>query len=174
MFVALVIAAILALGAPVAAWSQVIPSGPVTVLPDYIGAPAKAHPTANSAVPQDPFLAPNPFAHSHSDAWMSDTVDVAGPLGRNPVTLSTTMPEAHQKHNSWLIPCGSMGFDRQGRPIINCYGIGEAAVVMLDPDTLEVLTHYPLKVREDLPPPSWRARRPTVSAVIVLHLRLPR
>jgi hypothetical protein len=31
-----------------------------TVLPDYVGAPAKAHPTANSGVPQNPLLAPNP------------------------------------------------------------------------------------------------------------------
>ena len=73
-----------------------IPPGPTTWLPDYVGAPAKAHPTANSGVPQNPFRRPNPFSHSHSDIWMSDTADIAGPLGRDPVTLSTTLPGTHK------------------------------------------------------------------------------
>jgi len=123
-----------------------IPWGGQTVLPDYIGAPAKAHPTANSGVPQDPFLAPYPFAHGHSDIWMSDSANIAGPLGRNPVTRSTTLPQAHQNPDSWLIPCGSMAFDSHGRPIINCFGVNEASVVMVDPDTLEVLTWKSLEV----------------------------
>jgi hypothetical protein len=126
-----------------------IPWGGPTSLPDYVGAPAKAHPTANSGVPQDPFLAPNPFAHSHSDAWMSDTEDIAGPLGRNPVSLSTTLPGTHL--NSWLVPTGSMSFDSHGRPILNTYGVNEASVVMVDPDTLEVLTSYELDVIEGDP-----------------------
>jgi hypothetical protein len=137
---------VLASGANAQDGGGVIPiePGDTSSLPNYIGAPAKPHPLPNSGVPQDPNLAPNPFAHSHSDIWMSDTVDIAGPLGRNPVTLSTTMAEVHQ--NSWLTPCGSMGFDSHGRPVINCYGVDEAGVVLLDPDTLEVLSYYPLEV----------------------------
>ena len=49
--------------------------------PDYVGAPAKAHPTANSGVPQNPLLASNGFNSCHLDPWMSDTADIAGPLG---------------------------------------------------------------------------------------------
>jgi hypothetical protein len=73
---------------------------------------------------------------------MSDTTNFAGPLGLNPVTLSTTLPGTHQ--NSWLTPCGNIMFDSQGRLILTCFGVNEAYVVMLDPDTLEVLTHYDL------------------------------
>jgi hypothetical protein len=147
MSVALIVTVILALVVPVAA--EEIPWEDSTSLPDYIGAPAKAHPTANSGVPQDPFLAPNPFAHSHSDIWMSDVVDIAGPLGRNPVTLSTTLPGMHE--NSWLVPTGSMSIDSYGRPILNTYGVNEARVVMVDPDTLEVLASYKLEVMEGDP-----------------------
>jgi hypothetical protein len=118
-------------------------AGP-TSLPDYIGAPAKPHPTANNGVPQNPFLAPNAFTHAHKDIWNSDTGNVAGPLGRNPVILSTTLPGTHD--NSWLTPCGSYAFDSHGRLIVNCWGKDEASVVMVDPDTLEVLTHYGLDV----------------------------
>jgi hypothetical protein len=132
-------------GGASASSSDEIPWAGPTSLPDYIGAPAKAHPTANSGVPQDPFLAPNAFAHAHKDIWMSDTGDVAGPLGRNPVTLSTTLPKTHD--NSWLTPCGSYAFDSHGRLIVNCWGGDEASVVMVDPDTLEVLTHYDLTVQ---------------------------
>jgi hypothetical protein len=129
---------------------EILWGGP-TSLPDYIGEPAKAHPTANSGVPQNPFMAPYPFTHGHSDAWMSDTADIAGPLGRNPVTLSSTMAEARLYPDSWLIPTGSMSFDSHGRPILNAYGMNEAAVIMLDPDTLEVLTYYPLDVQPGPP-----------------------
>ena len=57
--VALVVTVILALVVPVAAGAQEatpIDPGPETMLPEYIGAPAKPHPTANSGVPQNPFL----------------------------------------------------------------------------------------------------------------------
>jgi len=147
MSLALVLTVILALVAPAAAGAQdvtPIPPGSATTLPDYIGAPAKAHPTANNGVPQDPFLAPNAFAHAHKDIWMSDSGNVAGPLGRNPITLSTTLPDTHDE--SWLTPCGTNGFDSHGRLIVNCWGADEASIVMVDPDTLEVLTHYDLDV----------------------------
>ena len=126
-----------------------IPPGPETSLPDYIGAPAKAHPLANSGVPQNPNLAPNPFMGGHTDTWMSDSADIAGPLGRNPVTLSTDLTGVHNK--SWLTPGGSISHDSHGRVIVNAYGVNEASIVLLDPDTLEVLTYYPLVVEESGP-----------------------
>ena len=94
MSVVLVIATNLALLVAFAARAEEIPPGPVTVLPDYVGAPAKAHPTANSGVPQNPLLAPNPFSHTHFDPWMSDTANIAGPLGRDPEVLSSRLDEA--------------------------------------------------------------------------------
>jgi len=161
MSVALLVTVIMALVVAVVAGAQEIPPGPWTSLPDYIGAPAKAHPTANNGVPQNPFLAPNPFSHGHKDIWMSDTANVAGPLGRNPVILSTTLPKTH---DHWLTPCGNVVFDSHGRLILTCFGWDEASLVMLDPDTLEVLTHKDLDVvtgqpvgegGQDFPPSMW-------------------
>ncbi len=145
MSVALVMTVILALVVPVAADAQTIPPGPSTVLPDYIGAPAKAHPTANSAPQKDPFMAPHPFPWSHSDSWNSDTANIAGPLGRNPEVRSSTLAEARQ-YSDWLFTAESWAFDSHGRPIVNGFGLHEASVIMVDPDTLEVLTYYPLAI----------------------------
>ena len=116
LVVVIVALTLLALVAPVAAWAEEIPPGPDTVLPDYIGQPAKAHPLPNSGVPQDPNFAPNPFPHGHSDIWMSDTADLAGPLGRNPVVSSTTLPGIQRP--TWLASGGNLMFDSHGRPVI--------------------------------------------------------
>ncbi len=138
----------LALVAPVVAGAQEIPPGPWTSLPDYIGAPAKAHPTANSAPQKNPFMAPNPFSWSHSDSWNSDTANIAGPLGRNLEVHSSTLASARQYPDDWLFSCENESFDSHGRLILVCAGLREASVIMLDPDTLEVLTSYSLLVRE--------------------------
>ncbi len=140
-----IVTMLVVVGSVYAYGSDDIPTAGDTSLPDYIGAPAKAHPTANSGVPQNPFAAPNPFSHSHSDIWMSDTADIAGPLGRNPVVKTTTLPEMHENH--WLVPTGSMSFDSHGRPILNTYGVDEARVVLVDPDTLAVLASKDLEVK---------------------------
>lgn len=146
-FFALVGTVILALSVPTAAEAQEIPPGPQTVLPDYIGAPAKAHPAANSAPQKDPFMAPDALAWSHSDSWNSDTTNIAGPLGRNPEVLSSTLADARQ-YPDWLFTCENEAFDSHGRLIVFCAGLHEASIIMLDPDTLEVLTYYPLTVKE--------------------------
>lgn len=141
MSVALVIAAILALVLPMAAWAQEIPWGGETSLPDYIGAPAKAHPTANSGVPQNPLLAPNPFNATHRDGWNSDVCDVAGPLGRDPAVLSSTLADARPDPDSEIFTCTTQYFDSHGRMITVCFTPTKATVVLADPDTLEVLAH---------------------------------
>src|SRR5512139_1078355 len=119
-----------------------IPPGPATSLPDYIGQPAKAHPLPNSGAPQNPNVAPNPFFIAHSDIWMSDTADLAGPLGRNPVVSSTSLAEIAR--DSWIASGGNIAFDSHGRPLVFMFGIDWASVALLDPDTLEVLSNYPL------------------------------
>lgn len=149
-FAALILTAVLLLGVPVVADAQQIPPGPSTVLPDYIGAPAKAHPTANPGVQKNPFMAPHPFPWSHSDSWNSDTANIAGPLGRNPEVLSSTLAAARQS-SDWIFTCESWSFDSHGRPIVNCFGLSEASVIMLDPDTLAVLAYYRLAVTSGAP-----------------------
>ena len=120
-----------------------IPPGPATSLPAYIGQPAVAKPLPNSGAPQNPNIAPNPFFIAHSDIWMSDTADLPGPLGRNPVVSSTSLAEIER--DSWIATGGNMAFDSHGRPVVFLYGIDWASVALLDPDTLDVVSSYPLK-----------------------------
>jgi len=121
-----------------------IPWGGPTELPDYIGAPAKPHPTANSGIPQNPLLAPNPFNAAHRDGWNSDVADVAGPLGRNPAVLSSTLADARDDTDSDVFNCTTQYFDSHGRVITVCFTPTQATVVLADPDTLEVLAHLRL------------------------------
>ncbi len=81
-------------GPTMAAAVTPIPWTGSTDLPEYIGAPAKPHPLPPANVPQNPFLAPNQFNYVHNDPWMSDTYEVAGPLGRNPRIWSSTLAAA--------------------------------------------------------------------------------
>jgi hypothetical protein len=149
----LIIAAILGGGMSLPAYAadavDPIEPGPETVLPDYIGAPAKAQPLANSRVPQDPFLAPNPFSQVHSDAWNSDVTDFAGPLGRDPEVLSSALVEARRNPNSLLFNSPTRGFDSHGRPVMVSLGPEEASVVLADADTLQALSWYHVEVPPD-------------------------
>ena len=119
--------------------SSSIPSAGDTSLPAFIGRAASARPVPPAAVPQNPFLAPNPFSNVHSDTWMSDAADVAGPLGRAPVVFSSTLASARRNVNSATFICSSIAFDRAGRLVMSCAGAGEAALVLADPQTLDVL-----------------------------------
>jgi hypothetical protein len=80
---------------------------------------------------------------------MSDTANIAGPLGRDPEVLSSRLDEARDPDpDEWIFNCISMGFDSHGRPISVCLNPSEATVVLLDPDTLDVVSKY----RLDIPP----------------------
>jgi hypothetical protein len=127
-----------------------IPAGPATSLPDYAGAPTWPHPTGNSRVPQNRLLAPNGFNSCHLDPWMSDTADLAGPLGFKPAvvtsTFATARPDPIDANDApaWLFLCITPMFDSHGRLLTTCFAPHEATVVLADPDTLEVLSAYPL------------------------------
>ncbi len=150
MSVALLVTMILTLVLAVAAGAEdviPIPPGPETALPDYAGAPAKAHPTANSGVPQNPLLAPNGFNSCHLDTWNSDVADIAGPLGLNPAVVTSTFAEARQPIDytdapSWLFSCFNPNVDSHGRLLTTCVTPHQATSVLADPDTLEVLSYY--------------------------------
>jgi hypothetical protein len=82
---------------------------------------------------------------------MSDTADIAGPLGINPAVLSSSLPEARKDPlpdpndaPEWLFECITFMFDSHGRVVALCFAPHESTVVLADPDTLEVLDHYEL------------------------------
>ena len=129
-----------------------IPPGPTTSLPDYAGAPVDAQPLADSGVPQNPLLAPNGFNSCHLDPWMSDTADLAGPLGFEPAVLSSKLAQARPvpidstDGPPWIFLCITPMFDSHGRLLTACFAPHEATAVLADPDTLEVLSYYHLDV----------------------------
>lgn len=70
--------------------SSILPNNKVEPVPLYIGEPATAQPiTGTMPVPQNPFMALNPWNCMHNDSYMSDVYPNAGPLGVNPVVSST-------------------------------------------------------------------------------------
>jgi len=146
----LIVTSLLALVGSASAQDGSIPPGPETVLPGYAGAPAKAHPTANNGVPQNPLLAPNGFNLGHLDPWMSDVTDVAGPLGLNLAVFNSTFADVRNPDPSdgapWIFLCIGQLIDSHGRVIALCFAPHEATVVLADPDSLQVLSHYHLEL----------------------------
>jgi hypothetical protein len=140
--------AILAVVAPAAAGAQEIPWGVPTDLPVYIGEPAEAHPLPPLLLPQNPFLALNPWSNVHNDAWMSDVYNIAGPLGRQPAILSSRLEAARRSDTSPAFVCGALTFDSRGQIVTTCgspKGTAdsnpESSLVLIDPFTLEVLAY---------------------------------
>jgi hypothetical protein len=131
--------------APASSVTPVPWEGP-TALPDYLGTPARIHPIPPANAPQNPFLSPNPFSNYHNDTWMSDTYDIAGPLGRDPQVFSSDLSAARHPTNppSFLFHCGTLAFDRYGRIVTICSNTVQTTAVMVDPDTLEVLASQDL------------------------------
>ena len=86
---------------------------------------------------------------------MSDVADVAGPLGMNPAVLNSSFAEVRDPDPSdevpWIFQCIAQLIDSHGRVIAICFAPHEATVVLADPDTLQVLSHYHLDVPEGDP-----------------------
>jgi len=127
-----------------------IPWESPTTLPVFIGQAAQAHPLPPPRIPQDPFLAANPWNNVHNDSWMSDVYTIAGPLGHEPTVLTSGLKEARQSSTSLIFTCGTLNFDSHGRIITTCLGPQETGLVMIDPATLEVLAVLDLPVTPDM------------------------
>jgi hypothetical protein len=99
--------------------------------------------------PQHPFLAPNGSNNMHSDAYMSDSYEVSGPLGLNPLVTVA------KYGTDWSL-CVTVTFDSKGRIITFISRRAEGSYIMLiDPNTLETLASYPLppqRSNDQLPP----------------------
>src|SRR5947208_14626569 len=91
--------------APAAAGAaQPFPEGPNS-LPSFVGSPATAKPIFAPAPPQNPFMAPNGRSNIHDDAFMTDTYQGGGPLGKQLGRTSTFL--SHE--------CASLTFDSKDR-----------------------------------------------------------
>jgi hypothetical protein len=138
-FIALVVAGLLLLSGAVSALvpPPPIPQGDSDGIDQFVGSEATAEPTKSFRVPQHPFMAPNGKSNIHSDAYMTDTHEPSGVLGRR-----TNVTSAFE-----VSECASMGFDRTGRIITICVGVERPRLMMLDPVTLETLAEFPLPPR---------------------------
>lgn len=123
--------------------STPIPETPTDDVPTFIGSPASPKPLERLAVPRHPFMAPNGQSNIHDDAYMSDTYNRSGPLGRRMSRTST--------YRAPGADCASVTFDARGRVVTICVGLLRPQLVLMDPRTLDELARF------DLPP-----RRPGV------------
>jgi hypothetical protein len=111
-------------------------------VPPFIGELAVPKPIDAPPIPQNRFLAPNGLSNVHNDAYMSDVYETAGPLGHDPQVFSAYLGTS----DDWMALPISMAFDRYGRVLLIPVGQRGARLLLLDPDTLEVLTALPLPV----------------------------
>src|ERR1051325_722369 len=112
-----------------------IPEGPdASTLPVFSGSPAKPHPVKGTTVPQNPFMAPNGRSNLHDDAYMTDSYEQYGPLGRGITRTSTLLGRE----------CASIAFDAKGRIVTVCVGLDGPQLQLMDPRTLDTLAVFPL------------------------------
>ena len=138
----LVAAALLALGAASltpAAGAIPIPPGPAdSTVAAFEGRSARPDPVRSRTVPRHPFLAANGRNSMHNDAYASDAYAGPGPLGRN-LRLTTA--------TYGLEECATIAFDRQGRIEAMCGGLEGSRLMLLDPETMDVLAAHPMPPR---------------------------
>jgi hypothetical protein len=128
-------------GAVIAAAAP-IPEGPdASNPPPFFGSPAIQHPISVRKVPRHPFMAPNDRSNLHNDAYQTDANVGPGPLGRGMSRKSIFEGAV----------CGSITFDRKGRLVTVCVGLGRPTLFMFDPVTLEPLASMTLPPRRPDP-----------------------
>lgn len=69
--------------------TSILPNGKIEPVPVFIGQPATPQPVDSTPIPQNPFMAKDPWNCIHNDGYQSDTYPNAGPLGKTPVVSST-------------------------------------------------------------------------------------
>lgn len=117
--------------------AQPIPEGPNS-LPSFIGSPASPSPVFAPDPPRHPHMAPNGRSNIHDDAYMTDTYQGAGPLGRGIARTSTFL--SHE--------CASLTFDQKDRIVAICVGVEAPVLEMFDPKTLDSLASMVLPPRQ--------------------------
>src|SRR5689334_9734172 len=103
-----------------------IPEGPNS-LPGFVGRPATPQPVFAPDPPRHPHMAPNGRSNIHDDAYMTDTYQGAGPLGKGITRNSTFL--SHE--------CASLTFDSKNRIVAICVGVEGPILEMFDAKTLD-------------------------------------
>ena len=110
------------------------------LVPNYAGAQHASRPLASPAVPEHPFMAQHGASCMHVDPYTTNAYDWPGPRGRD--------PEVTTRSNGFLGgECPTVNFDREGRIITACVNQRVPSLLLLDPDTLQVLARHDLPAR---------------------------
>ncbi|MFC1671196.1 hypothetical protein ACFL20_12465 [Spirochaetota bacterium] len=109
--------------------------------PLFVGKPAlpKKLPPVN--IPKHPFLAPQGKNGMHSDSYISGTYQWSGPLGNNPRVKSSSLSIL-----GGLM--ATLAVDSKGRLIGVSGNLFDFKLLLLDPETLEILASHSLPQRE--------------------------
>jgi hypothetical protein len=110
------------------------------LVPQRTGRAHQPTPLARPALPQHPFMARRGASNMHADSYTSNTYGWSGPLGRQPEVASRAMGFLGGE-------CPTINFDRLGRIITVCVNKRTPVLLLLDPDTLHVLSSYELPAR---------------------------
>lgn len=108
--------------------------------PAFYGTQAEAHPLDPVDVPQHPYLAPEGVNGMHGNSYNTGTYDFTGPLGIDPVVKSRSM-------NVFGGLVATLMFDSQGRIMCISGNVVGFRLLLLDPDTLEILCETRLPQR---------------------------
>lgn len=84
-------------------------------------------------------MAPNGKSNMHDNAYMTDTYEVAGPVGNSTEVVSTYRGFAE---------CATVAFDSKGRIWTVCANLSLPQLLLPDPYTLNELAAYPLPPRQ--------------------------
>jgi len=128
--------------------SSILPNQKFSPVPLFIGETATSKPvTVTTPVPQNPFMAENPWNCLHNDSYQSDVYPGPGPLGNKPVVSSTWLgpPDGIQ-----AIVVG-MTFDSKNNLLIAAsikvlreQGIAFVQLTLIDAETLATLARFNL------------------------------
>jgi hypothetical protein len=98
------------------------------------------NPLPHLTIPQHPFLAPNEKSNFHKDAYMTDTHEVSGPLGLNPIVKYVSYGDFEQMDFEMPV---TIAFDSKGRIVAGIAGSVDYKTSLIDRDTFEELASYP-------------------------------
>lgn len=109
--------------------------------PAFYGTSVSSEPLSKTTVDHNPYLAEEGVNGMHGNTYNTDTYDYAGPLGKNPVVKSRSL-------NTFGGLAATTVFDSKGRLICISGGLAGFKLLLLDPDSLEVLASTTLPQRK--------------------------
>ncbi len=109
-------------------------------VPRGVGAPHAPRPLAAPEVPEHPYMAQHGASCMHVDPYTTNTYEWSGPLGHDPEVTSRSMGYIGGE-------CPTHNFDQQGRMVTVCVRQRSPTLLLLDPNTLQVLAAHSLPTR---------------------------